>query len=89
MLLAGFIEITAARWSGQKQFTTMKDRKCTFTFSEEVEGNRQKKENVPGIVRSEIISKTTEKGTYPMLIVEEEATGKLREVFANGVTMVK
>lgn len=67
----------------------MKDRKCTFTYSEEVEGNRQKKENVKGIVRSEVMQKATDKGTFAVVFVEDEETGQLREVFANTIKFTK
>lgn len=67
----------------------MKDRKCTFTYSEEVQGNWTKKEDQKGVTRSEVVMKTTDKGTFAIVFVEHEETGQLHEAFANTVKFTK
>lgn len=74
--------------SGQIQ-SIMNNRKCTYTFTIEKEGNKVKTENIPGTVRSEVHQKVTEKGTYSMIWVEDDATGEMREVFVNGLKFPK
>lgn len=69
--------------------TNMKDRKCTFTCNREVQGNWQKEENVKGKTLTDIMQKSTEKGTFAVVLVEEEATGQVHEVFANTIKFEK
>lgn len=66
----------------------MKDRKCTFTYSQEIEGN-YKDFSATGFTRSDPMRKVTSKGEYIVILCEDESTGQLHEVFANTIKFVK
>ena len=66
----------------------MKNRKCSFTVFKEEEGNRREK-TVTGLTLSDPFAKDTKKGTYMFVLVEEEETGEVHEVFANSIKFIK
>ena len=68
------------------------DKNCSFEYSEkdEAQGGKYVQKKANGIIVTEPFLKKTEKGEYMMIVVQEtsnENKGKIREVFANGVTV--
>lgn len=70
-----------------KQISVMKDRKCTFVFSIEDQGN-YKDQEATGYTRSEAMMKKGAKGDYLVVVCEDEKTGKMHEVFTNQITFI-
>ena len=66
----------------------MKNRKCSYTATEEIEGNI-KKVTKYGITLSEAFEKEMKGKTYMMILVEDEADGTVHEVFANSIKFTK
>lgn len=66
----------------------MNERKCTFTYSVEEQGNWINKTGT-GVTRSEAFQKTHRDGSTSMMLLVEDETGQLREVFANTVKFTK
>lgn len=64
----------------------MKDRRCTFSSLQEVEGNK-KEVSMDGTIRSEMYMKKTKSGEYACLLVEGD-DGKLYEVFPNQIKLL-
>ena len=61
---------------------------CTFSFTHEVEGNKQEVNGARGIIRSEIMQKHVKDKTYSVIWVQHAESGQLHEVFAHKVSVV-
>lgn len=66
----------------------MKNRKCSFKITTEVEGNRTDAQAI-GITLSDAYEKETKKGKFMFVLCEDESTGEVHEVFAREVKFAK
>lgn len=66
----------------------MIDRACTYTWTIEVEGTKVKTAGLIGTTRTAMMFKTIHEKIYTVIWVEDQATGELREVFANTVKFI-